>query len=254
MNSVAHPTVAVALPIMTATPTPTSQQPTPTPSEGKCCVCLYSAEFISDCNRWMNEQTNCSNSYSAEISDSHSTYANSTEMIQTVCGELDTISAYFTGHGTEDDTCVPFDSAEGILSAAPDIDSLDLTVDACLMFDNLEAANQAAEGLRQSMQESGCNASVSVTSNQNITRGYCLDPNNSQSSMMTYRVCQSGVCEERQPCHSVGSGCTTDPNTLDTFSCKDSNGANKTQVCVANNGNENNNGDGSGTGTWQYRN
>ena len=240
-------------------PGPNPQGPNPS-GEGskKCCVCLYEAkpenqgencQFATDCGTWLHEQSGCSISATHDFANLVSTGEPLKEFLTTVCGGVDEVAVNFIRHGCPEMVDDPFHCA-GVFADISGAETVSLTDDACLVFDQLDKAEAAAEKLRERLREMGSEATVHVTSNQNVTENN-IGPGNSYCSPVTFTVCASGVTVDLHPCHQPGSSCTVDSQTFDKWRCKDDDGKARTMVCV---GSSSENEYGLvGPGRWEYK-
>jgi hypothetical protein len=171
------------------------------------------------------------------------------EFLTTVCGGVDEVAVNIIRHGCPEEVNLPFVCA-GMFADISGAETVSLTDDACLVFDQLDEAEAAAEKLRERLREMGSEATVHVTSNQNVTTDN-IGPGNSYCSPVTFTVCASGVTENLHPCHQPGSSCMVQAQTLDTWRCKDDDGKARTMVCVGSSS-ENEYGN-YGPGRWEYK-
>jgi hypothetical protein len=225
----------------------------------KCCVCLFEAgegnqeeqcNFSTDCGKWQEEQSDCSITATHDMVHLISTGEPFNEFLTTVCGGADEVAMQFIRHGCPKDVCWTFEVA-GKLASISDAETVDLTDDACLVFDQLDEAEAAAEKSRQRLEQLGSNATVYVTSNQNVTVGN-ISSLNSYCNPVTFEVCATVVTLGLHPCHYPGTPCVVDSQTRDLWRCKDRDGKARTMVCRPNSRSENDYGDGTGEGHWEY--
>lgn len=223
-----------------------------------CCVCFYGdiqenqqgggqCSLKKSCDIILNEQNDCDIKKKAHNSTDINTITASIERAEKVvelCGtnDLTKVREFVEDHSCPDmhDTCA--NDAQYILEefqseAGYQLEGIDISHLGCETFDDLSAAKQSAEILKQYLKTNKIGATVTIKGNQNPANlnlnsdigkiiGGC-------SSGYKFIVCASGVKSEPDPCPNVGDVCLLKADgASDTIVCKNNTGQRKNMTCV----------------------